>query len=385
MNLESFISAQNGVTFWREFTFTQLKFRVPAGELELADNLVWFGDVAFIVQMKERENPTDDEGEERSWFENKIMKAAVKQIKDSMKFLAIHGAIPIANIHQVEMDIRGKALRETHRIIVYKPGASLPPDCSAVRFKESRTAGFIHIFSEADYAQVLRVLIAPEEIRRYLEYRQEALRSLTRDKVVVLEADILAAYASEEPVPSLRSHQRLSSLVEDVAQYDLSSMLHRLVDHIEGNSQTGDHSLILLEFAKLPRSAWRAAKQRLDKVMSHARNDDSIQPYRFYFPATGCSFMFTPLPTEAQNRDDAAELRVAYLETLTETAKYLAKADRGIGVQIACRDQHFLIDWCLSTQPWEHDERMERILEGNPFLPVREQRIDSFHFRTLRG
>ncbi|ESZ02460.1 hypothetical protein [Mesorhizobium sp. L48C026A00] len=385
MDLEQFIAEQNGMAFWREFTFTQLKFRVPQGELELADNVVWFDNVAFVTQMKEREVPTSDPDEERKWFENKVMKSAVKQISDSLRYLDTHGSIPVSNIRGTELEISGAALREIHRVVIYKPALSLPSDCTATHFKESRSAGFVHIFNDAAYARVLQTLIAPEEIRRYFEYRQTSLSELAQMKIPVVEDDILAAYASEEPVPSPASHKKLERLLMEVEHYDLSSILRRLADHIEAPRRGSDHSRIMVEFAKLPRSAWRAAKERFDAALAAARGGDSVRPYRFYFPASGCSFMFAPLHPYALNDDDPIESRKRYLQTLTEVAKYMAKADRAVGVQISFMDEHFMIDWCLTIEPWVFDAQMEDALARSPFRPVREQKIDGFHFLDTRG
>ncbi len=47
MTLEEYIAHLNSLAFWKEFTFAQNKFAPqPGKELELADNLVWFGDYA---------------------------------------------------------------------------------------------------------------------------------------------------------------------------------------------------------------------------------------------------------------------------------------------------------------------------------------------------
>jgi hypothetical protein len=55
MTLEEYVAALNGVTFWKEFTFAQNGFAPRPGQaLELADNIVWFGSSAFVMQLKER-------------------------------------------------------------------------------------------------------------------------------------------------------------------------------------------------------------------------------------------------------------------------------------------------------------------------------------------
>jgi serine/threonine protein kinase len=129
-------------------------------------------------------------------------------------------------------------------------------------------------------------------------------------------------------------------------------------------------------------SALQAQNALAALALSAARSGDSVQPYRFYFPATNCSFMFAPLHPYAQMGPDRAELRTRYLQTLTEVAKYLAKSDRGIGVQVSFEDNHFLVDWCLSAEPWTFDAQMEEFASKSPFGPVRDQMSDGFHFRN---
>ena len=81
--LEQYIAHLNSLAFWREFTFAQNKFAPRPGiELELADNLVWFGDRAYVLQLKEREGSTGDPDAERVWFQKKILKKATSQIRD---------------------------------------------------------------------------------------------------------------------------------------------------------------------------------------------------------------------------------------------------------------------------------------------------------------
>lgn len=59
MTLEEYIARLNTLVFWREFTFAENKFSPKAGsELELADSLVWFGDRAYVLQLKQREGLT---------------------------------------------------------------------------------------------------------------------------------------------------------------------------------------------------------------------------------------------------------------------------------------------------------------------------------------
>ncbi|OAE49184.1 hypothetical protein [Agrobacterium tumefaciens] len=383
MTLEEFTAQLNGSTFWKEFTFSQNQFSPrPGEEMELADNIVWLGETAFVIQMKEREQPTDNADVERRWFKNKVRGKAISQVKDSIGFLREHESISIANGRGRRCEVRGADIRHLEKIVLYAGGPSLPEDCRSVRYHVSETAGFIHIFERTDYSLVLETLAVPEEIRRYLEYRQNSLLTLTEAKVSIVEADVLAAYLSDEALPSPLSHKALDRLVDDSDQVDLSPIMNRLADHIQNPGDSGDHSRIQLEFAKLPRSAWRAAKQRLELSIEAAKAERFEQPYRFYFPATDCSFTFSPFPPGKPTTGPEGELaRMTGLKSLTEAAKYMSEASRGIGVVVS-KDGEFLhLDWCLVDEPWQRDPEFDALLaSNNPFRDVKEKRMDGYYF-----
>lgn len=383
MTLEEFTAQLNGSTFWREFTFSQNQFSPrPGQEVELADNVVWLGEVLFVIQMKEREKPTDDRETERRWFKKKVRGKAVSQIKDTLRFLEEHECIGITNGRGQRYEVRGADIRQIEKIVLYAAGPALPDDCSTIRFHISENAGFIHVFEQSDYSQVIKTLAVPEEVRRYLVYRQDALRALSDTEVTVVEADILAAYMVDEVIPSPISHRILSRLFDDADQTDLSPIMHRLADHIQHSDSGGDYTRILLEFAKLPRSGWRAAKERLDLVIKQARSGEFERPYRFAFQPTDCSFMFSPLlPQMPTTGVEGEKARITGLQNLTSVAKYLAKASKGVGVLVSKDGDYLHLDWCLIDQSWECDPDLDAYLEeGNLFGAVREKKIDGYYF-----
>jgi len=383
MTLEDFTAQLNGSTFWKEFTFSQNQFSPrPGEEVELADNVVWLGETAFVIQMKEREQPTDDPDVERRWFKNKVRGKAISQIKDSIGFLQEHESISITNGRGRRYEVCGGDIRHLEKIVLYAAGPSLPDECKSVRYHVSGTAGFVHIFDRNDYSLVVKTLAVPDEIRRYLEYRQKALLTLADTGTMVIESDILGAYMSDEELPSPASHKALDRLFNDADQTDLSPVMNRLADHIQNPDDSSDYSRILLEFARLPRSAWRAAKERLDLSIEAAKSGRFERPYRFYFPATDCSFMFSPFPPGKPTTGPEGELaRRTGLQNLTVAAKYMSKARRGIGVLVS-KDSEFLhLDWCLIDEAWEHDPMLEaHLATNNPFRDVREKRVDGYYF-----
>lgn len=383
MTLEEFTAQLNGSTFWKEFTFSQNQFSPrPGQELELADSFVWLGETAFIIQMKERAEPKDDPEAERRWFKDAIVRTAVRQIKDSLRFLNEHASISIANERGQRHEVSGDNIQHIEKIILYAAGPSLPEDCRRIQYHTSQTAGFIHVFERDAYTDVIKTLAVPEEVRRYLQYRQNVLRALSDVQVTVVEADILAAYMSDEALPTPTSHKVLDRLFDDADQTDLSPIMNRLADHIQNPDSGHDYVRILLEFAKLPRSGWRAAKERLDLAIRQAQNGKFERPYRFSFPPTDCSFMFSAffpgMPTKGSEGEQA---RRTGLQNLTTVAKYLGKTAKGIGVLVSKDGDHFHLDWCLIDHVWEQDTDIEAHLErGNLFSAVRGKKIVGYYF-----
>ncbi|MGD9481522.1 hypothetical protein [Shinella sp. G-2] len=116
-------------------------------------------------------------------------------------------------------------------------GPSLPEDCRCIQYHTSQTAGFIHVFERDAYTDVIKTLAVPEEMRRYLQYRQNVLRALSDAQVTVVEADILAAYMSDEALSTPTSHKVLDRLFDDAASYRSSS--HRgASEHGHADSHT---------------------------------------------------------------------------------------------------------------------------------------------------
>ncbi|KSV81882.1 hypothetical protein N183_15320 [Sinorhizobium sp. Sb3] len=249
-------------------------------------------------------------------------------------------------------ELRGSALRHLEKIVLYAAGPTLPEECRDTRYYVSEIAGFIHVFEREDYGLIVQTLGVPDEIGRYLQYREQSLLKLSAARTVVVERDVLAAYMNDEDVPSPTSHLHLDRLLDDGIEVDLAPVMNRLADHIQNPNGSTDYTRILLEFAKLPRSAWRAAKERLVLSIEAAKNEEDVRPFRFYFPGTDCSFMFASFsPGKPTVGPEGEQARRVGLQNLTLIAKYLHKAAKGIGVLVS-KDGAFLhLGWCLSTKP----------------------------------
>ena len=91
MTLEEYIARLNSLAFWKEFTFAQNGFTPrPGAEFELADSLVWLGQYAIVMQLKQRTEETEDPEAERSWFQKKVLGVATGQVRDTLRFLREH-------------------------------------------------------------------------------------------------------------------------------------------------------------------------------------------------------------------------------------------------------------------------------------------------------
>lgn len=384
MNLEEYIAHLNSLAFWREFTFAQNKFSPrPGKEFELADNLVWFGDRAYILQLKQRDEPTSDPESERNWFERKVMKKATSQIRDTLRYLNENPRILIANEHGHRFEIERTNLTTITKIVVFLPAPELPADCWQTRYHVSQSSGdFIHILAANDYLGILEKLRVPEDISRYFAYREGVAPQLRKDGIATEEADMLGAFLNEEDMPTPRSHEILLRLVQDVDSFDLSGLLGDLHKHIGQSERPYDYYNILREFARLPRSVWREVKLRFMKSLKITGEKRFEQPFRMSFPESDCTFMIAPLDPQLPSTGPEGQMvRVTGLQNLTSGAKYLAKTSKAVGILIS-RDGEFVqIDWCMIDDAWRPDAEVEEFLaNSNPFRAVTEKFVHGFFF-----
>ena len=384
MTLEEYIAHLNMLAFWNEFTFDQNKFAPqPGREFELADNIVWLWDHAYVLQLKERTNPTENPEAETTWFNKKVLGKATSQVRDSMRFLNEHETVRVVNRLGHDFEIKGADLKEIIKIVVFLASPALPEDCWAKRYHISDAAGFIHILPAHDYLGVLEKLRVPEDIRRYFNYRENVLPKLAEMQARVDEADIMGAFLEDIEMPTSETRESLRRFVQDLDSFDLSRLLGGLREHIHQPEPSRDYYRIMLEFARVPRSVWREIKLRFMKSLESVKQAKACQPFRLSFPEADCTFMIAPLDPAAPSTGVQGEkLRVTGLRNLTYGAMYDAKTSKGVGILISRDGEYFQIDWCLIERPWEVDSEMDRMLaENNPFRAAKERMVDGFYFR----
>lgn len=384
MTLEEFTAQLNSATFWKEFTYSETWFYPrPKDKVELADGIVLIGPLAFVYQLKERTDASDDPETERRWFNNKVLGKATKQIRDSLRYLAENDSITLKNSQGHAVDVKGPELTDIHKVIIFSATKALPADCWETQYYVSGTAGFIHVLAAHDYLGILDKLRVPNDIRLYFEYRQSVLPRLREQGTKVEEPDIMVAFLTERDLPEPGSREQLRAFVQDLDAFDLSPVLGDLAAHIVKRDDDNDYYRILIEFARSSRSVWREFKLRLVKSLDAARAGEAIKPFRFTWPDNDCTYMVAAMdPDWPSSGPDGERMRMGALAMFTEAAKYDARSTKGIGLLISKDGEHVNLDWCLVDLVWEKDAKIENVLaDGELFRPTTERKVDSFYFR----
>jgi hypothetical protein len=385
-DVQSFISKTlHNLLFIEEFVFSRNQFSPPAGsELELADAVVVRGDVLLICQIKERS--TDDAGDEqveRRWFEAKVLKRATKQVRDTLSYLRTYPEIRVPNERGRVFNLGGRAFADILKLVIYVPSVNLPDHCRRIRHHLSRSAGFIHIVDAHDYLEIARTLRVPEDVVRYFRYRESVITQFGEPAANLPEPAFAGHFIGGDPnvAPTMHSIRNLHQLVQDGDEWDLAPLMRGLHDHLSVPGVSDDYYDILLEFARLPRSAWREVKKRIVRCIEKVKKDEFVPPYRIVVPETGCGFVFIPVGSEIVRSPEWQTARVRALEQLTRAHKYDQRLSKCIGVLVAKDGEYFCIDWCFIAQEWHEDRAIEHVLSENfPFRPVKVAEVNGYRF-----
>ncbi len=385
IDAESFISRElHSLLFFEEFTFGRNRFSHPkSSEVELADAVVMLGDVLLIYQIKERSsNNIKNERSERQWFEKKVLGKAVKQIRDTLAHLNTNTEINVPNERGKFFNLAAQNFSQIIKLIIYRPSSNLPKDCRAVRHYDSKSAGFIHVIEAEDYLQIAKTLRVPIDVVRYLEYRESVLQKFPEDHSEMPEAVIAGHFIGGNPddLPTFDSLEYLWNLVQDEDKWDLSPILRRIHAGETQNGFDDDYYKILIEFAKLPRSAWRAVKERFVQCIEKSKQEKQVKPYRLVYPDTGCGFVFIPISTKVSNDPRWQQQKLVSLRNFVEAHKYDRHLSKCIGVQVSINGEYFDVLWCSIESEWIEDLEYQQKLEQNfPFRAVQEKQIFSYN------
>jgi hypothetical protein len=366
----------HNLLYLEEFAFAANRFSPPDGsEVELADAVVSLDDTLLIFQIKERSMTSARNAEsERAWFNNKVLKEAKNQVRDTARFLSSLNDIPIANERGRVFNLAASHYREVIKIIVYQASEALPLDCQDIRFYRSREAGYIHILSYADYVRLSSVLRVPEEIIRYFQYRENVMTQFEATGSKLPEASLVGGFIGDMGEPTYEAYLNLHRIVDDEESWDLIPLLRGLHDHQTPEGFNEDYYRILTEFMRLPRSMWREIKKRFVLSVENVSNDKFVLPYRVSFPDRDIGFVFLPMTSECSSAADWDTFKITALTNMTALHKFDHKLGKAIGILVGKIGPIFDIQWCMIVDPWTDDPELRaRLDEDSPFRPATER------------
>jgi len=342
------------------------------------------GDVLLIYQIKERSsaNVGDAEAETR-WFNKEVLRDATRQVRSTLSYLQAYSEIRVTNERGKDFNLAARSFADIIKIVIYLPSANLPAHCCRVHHHVSQTTGaFIHIVDARDYLEILRTLRVPQEVVRYFNYRQSALVRFGDICAELPETAIAGHFIGGNPdvPPKAQSAGHLYRLVQDANEWDIAPLLRGLHDHVAVPDKSDDYYDVLIEFAKLPRSAWRTVKERIRLCIEKAQKDEFAKPYRTVYPDTGCGFVFIPVESALVKREDWSTIRTRALTQLTEAHKYDQRLSKSIGFLVAKNGTYFDIFWCLVAHEWVAHPEFQRLLDTNfPFRQIKPTKVHGYH------
>jgi hypothetical protein len=366
----------HSLLFFEEFSFARNKFTPPGStEVEFADAVVALDDVLLVFQIKERvQVSTSTPNGEQRWFEKKVIRDATRQIRDTLGFLESCDAIPIQNQRGRQFDIASRHFREVIRVVIYRGAEKLPSACRTKKHHRSETASFIHVFEARDYLEMARVLRVPEDVIRYLRYRESAITRFDAACRDLPEASMVGGFVGGEDdhAPSHDSYLNLHRMLPDEDSWDISSYLRTLRDHTSHPAYDDDYYAILREFARLPRSFWREFKKRLLLCIQNVENDTFALPYRIACPTRDVGIILFSLDSSFTAREQWQDSMIPGLINFTELHKFDQKLRKCIGVQVAMVGGDFDIQWCMIDREWEDEPALRaKLNDDSPFRPVK--------------
>lgn len=371
---EDLVDQVNQNVFFKEFTFSQNEFKVAKLKLELADHVVWLDDLFFIFQIKDR-NPTDEENGAK-WFQNKIINKAVKQIKNTLKYLNEFEHIPLINNKGHEFNLSDARGLDKRKVIVYNPAGNFPEEKRNLKFYKSSQIGLVHLFHAEDYAWICEYLQTPAEVEEYLDFREDLFDVQEHMIVHLPEQYVLGHFLETLDVdhidPSYINNVR--DFKHDTEDFDISGVINNFTQSIRLANGATEYYPIIREIAKLKRSELREFKLRFVKAWEVCKEEEFKLPYRIYLPRTDCGFIFIPLPRSMAEKWNNA----LYNNTLAH--KYDQRAGKCVGVVVMQHlekgENYIDMNWMYVEQEWFYDDLIEAELKNDfPFRQVSTKEI----------
>lgn len=374
---EKIVSEINSNVFFKEFTFSENDFKenITNQKLEFADNVVWLDELLFIFQIKDRESEIDDD---IKWFNNKILKRAVTQIKDTLKYMQDYPEVVIENHKGHKLNIiQANNCSKVKRLIVYTPNPNFPENLRNLKFYNSKKIGLIHLFHSEDYYWICKYLLTPSEVEEYLYFRENLYLANVENSVLLPEQYFLAHFMETLDVNHLNPKymENLKIIPNENEEFNLKFLLDSISDDFTNLNFKTEYYPIIKEIAKLNRTELIEFKKRFKKSMEKCDEKQLIKPYRFYSQRTDCCFVFIPLNFENNQ----------YWENLLQSRvilnKYDLKAKKSIGF-ICFRSEEiekaYQTYWSYFEKEWENDDELrEIIVKEDPFRELKVNIIEN--------
>jgi hypothetical protein len=362
---ESELAARNLAYFLPYFTYPLSRFELTKGQKrELADHIVMVRDKAIILQLKDKS--VTGQGTLQSWFNNKVLKVAKKQIANSQEMLRELESIPLVSATGRTVKLSPKSLQRIHNVICYRNLQEHAVETSVLpKFLDSRSAGFIHLFEYEYYALILDTLVTFAEVFEYLGFREELIQNWKQENNLPTEAAMLGQFICGDDNARPAEHYKnvLAALSNNTGEFDLSYFLGQFDRDVEQAVASDEHMEILEEFAILNRSELKHARDRLVKCIAFCRSGswDDFDAWRFLVSPTGPSFLFVGINAEADNAEKL-------FMDLVYASKHDTKVYRQISVGVWRRGEAVNFRWGLCEgDPIEWPEMDAKLTASNPF------------------
>ncbi|UCS94355.1 hypothetical protein KZP23_04815 [Echinicola marina] len=375
---EKYIAELNSSFFFKEFTYssTKFKFDEKGQELELADNVVWLDNLLLISQIKERNDSGNSNIE--NWFKNKVLRKAVKQIKDTISYFEIYKEISIPNEKGHILNVSEARKLEPIKLIIYAPNHQFPETLRFQKFYKSKEIGNVHLFHIEDYLWICKYLITPFEIKEYLDFRELLFLNNEKELNNLPEQYVLGHYLETLDTSMLNPKYvgNLKNLVHDKDEFDISFIIDNFKEKIRIEPDSLDYYAIIRELAKLTRTDLREFKKRYLLAIEKSKTQEFTLPYRITSLNSQCGFVFIPLEYER------SEYWQNVIINFTEANKYDQKINKCIGMIVYQHptEKYFDVNWYYSESEWEHNEEFEKLLRANyPFRTVKIEKTYRYY------
>ncbi len=375
---EADISILNSNIFFKEFTFSSNKFKIAGKgeEFELADNVVWLDDILIIIQLKER-NKTANSNIEK-WFNKKILRTAVKQIKDTIKYFQLCADISIQNARGHVINIGDAKNINPVKLIIYSPNMFINEKIRFQKYHNSKGIGLINLLHIKDYQLICKYLITPFEINKYFDFR-ELLYLEHENKLNELpEEYILGHYLVTTDLSTINPNyiENLNNLIHNVEEFDVTVIIENFKNLIISDQDNQKYYLIIKEIAKLNRSDLVEFKKRYILAIEQSMKQEFIKPVRMVSLLSKCGFVFFPLEYKYSNN------WINVITHVTNAHKYDQKLDKCIGMIVYQNpnEKYIDINWIFIENTWCYD--LESIAKNNPLLrPLLKSTSPIYYFK----